>query len=58
MYVAGLIPYLHSIHPLYLDQFTEGVKNQPQSLVWDANTQQIFSVDKLCIVNNIYKDND
>jgi hypothetical protein len=27
-------------------------------LVWDANTQQIFSIDELCIANNIYEDDD
>jgi predicted kinase len=58
MYVAGLIPYLRSIHPWYLDQFTEAAKNRHRSSVWDANTQQIFSVDKLCIANNIYEDDN
>jgi hypothetical protein len=58
MYVAGLIPYLRSIHPWYLDQFTEAAKIRHQSSVWDSTTQQIFSVDELCIANNIYADDD
>jgi hypothetical protein len=58
MYIAGLIPYLRSIHPWYLDQFTKAAKTRDRSLVWDAQTQQIFSIDELCIANNIYEDDD
>jgi hypothetical protein len=58
MYVASLIPYLRSIHPWYLEQFTEAAKTRHRSSVWDAKTQQIFSIDELCIANNIYEDDD
>jgi hypothetical protein len=58
MYIARLIPYLRSIHPWYLDQFTEAAKNRHRSSVWDASTQQIFLVDELCIANNLYEDDD
>jgi hypothetical protein len=58
MYVAGLIPYLRSIHSWYLDQFTEAAKSRHRSSVWDEKTQQIFSLDELCIANNIYEDAD
>lgn len=58
MYVAGLIPYLRSIHPWYLEQFTETAKTHHRSSVWDSKTQQIFSMVELCITNNIYEDDD
>jgi hypothetical protein len=46
MYVAGLIPYLQSIDKWYLNQFTEDAKSSHVALVWDPNSNQIFSMNE------------
>ncbi len=58
MYVAGLIPYLHSLNEWYLSQFTEDAKFRHRLSVWDPDTKQLFSLDELSFDNNIYEDED
>jgi hypothetical protein len=45
-YVAGLIPYLRSIDPWFLSQFTEDARNLHRNNHWNPDTQEVTSTDE------------
>lgn len=57
-YVAGLIPYLRSIDPWFLSQFTEDARNLHRNNHWNPDTQEVTSTDELEMVNNVYGDDE
>ena len=56
--MAGLIPYLRSIDPWFLSQFTEDARNRHKHNHWNSNTQEVASTEELEMVNNVYGDDE
>ena len=57
-FVAGLIPYLRSIDPWFLSQFTEDARNRQRNNHWNPTTQEVASTEELEMANNVYGDNE
>jgi len=57
-YVAGLIPYLRSLNPWFLSQFTEDARCLHRNNHWNPDTQEVASSEELEMVNNVYGDDE
>jgi hypothetical protein len=56
--ITGLIPFLCSIDPWFLSQFTESARNRHRSLHWNAEENEVYSTEELEMANNVYGDDE